>query len=102
MEFSHPMPFIFHCFSCNTELAYESLPGRGDSCPKCAADVKVCLNCLHYDPQSYNECREPSAERVVDKTKRTFCDYFHPGNKSLGNKQESSEDSLKKLEDLFK
>jgi len=32
--------------------------------------------CDFYDPKIYNECRETSAERVVHKEKKNFCDYF--------------------------
>ena len=32
--------------------------------------------CEYYDPHSYNECREPIAERVLDKEKANFCDSF--------------------------
>lgn len=92
------------CYACKKPLG---LPagniGRSESCINCRADVRVCKNCIHYDTRSYNECREPSAERVVDKEKRNFCDYF---SLSLGNQSKvvdsKKEDALKKLDDLFK
>jgi len=33
--------------------------------------------CVHYDEIAYNQCRESSADRVVDKEKANFCDFFH-------------------------
>jgi hypothetical protein len=38
--------------------------------------VRVCRNCEFFSPGAYNDCREPSAERVVDKESANFCDYF--------------------------
>jgi len=32
--------------------------------------------CSFYDRTVYNECRESQAERVVEKEKSNFCDYF--------------------------
>lgn len=93
------------CFHCRAVLQFEALPGRSASCDSCHSDVRVCLNCRHYDAQSYNECREPVAERVVDKDRRTFCDYFSPaptGNDPRAQQTNTKADVLKKLDDLFK
>jgi len=32
--------------------------------------------CHFYDTSSYNECKEPMANRVLDKEKANFCDFF--------------------------
>ncbi len=64
------------CFSCSTELNTRVAPGRGAECPKCGADVHVCRNCRFYDTGAYNDCAEPNAERVVEKERSNFCDYF--------------------------
>ena len=50
--------------------------GRAETCSKCGYDLRCCMNCRFYDPGSYNECREPQAERVIDKERSNFCDYF--------------------------
>ncbi|MEE9614258.1 MAG: hypothetical protein V3W31_04800 [Thermodesulfobacteriota bacterium] len=93
------------CFSCNKELEVEK-PGRGEECPSCGADVKVCLNCLFYDPDSYNECREPQAERVVTKDRANFCDCFALRGAERkdggGGGGGGEEDPLKGLKTLFK
>ena len=57
------------CFFCGKDAGVFEFVGRGDSCPHCRSDLKVCKNCEFYDVQAYNECREPSAERVVKKEK---------------------------------
>lgn len=90
------------CFSCGKELALPAGPvGRRESCTHCGSDVRACRNCAHYDPRAYNECREVQAERVVEKERANFCDYFVLGGAS-GDAQSSKSDVLKKLDDLFK
>jgi len=64
------------CFSCGAQLDGRDKPGRADTCCACDADVHCCCNCEFYEPGSYNECREPQAERVLEKNRSNFCDYF--------------------------
>jgi hypothetical protein len=71
------------CYRCGKETGFKDFVGRGDSCPHCRFDARVCKNCEHYDAKAYNECHEPSADRVVDKEKANFCDFF----KMTGRKQ---------------
>lgn len=91
------------CFRCRAPL--NLLPGnvgRGENCSQCSASVRVCYNCTHYDERSYNQCREPMAERVVDKDKANFCDYFSLRTGGLEQEQSKKEESLRKLDALFK
>ena len=74
-------------------------PARGDACPFCGSDLKVCLNCGFYDRAYHNECRETSAERVVAKDRANFCEFFE-WRDSNGNGP--GEDPMKKLKDLFR
>ncbi len=64
------------CFSCGATLDAFDKPGRADTCPACDADVHCCCNCEFYDPGTYNDCRETQAERVLEKDRSNFCDYF--------------------------
>jgi hypothetical protein len=64
------------CFQCGADISIVGTPGRRDECAACGADVHVCKNCRHYDAKSYNECREPQAERVQEKERANFCDRF--------------------------
>jgi len=88
------------CFSCGRTLDVNDRPGRRDQCPSCGADVRVCLNCRFYDAGACNECREPLADRVVDKEKANFCDYFEFGQGS-GPKEDGKDKAKKDLNDLF-
>jgi hypothetical protein len=43
-------------------------------------DLRCCRQCRFYDTTLANQCREPQAERVSDKTAANFCDYFAVGD----------------------
>ncbi len=56
--------------------------------------------CTFYDLKVYNECRESNADRIVDKEKANFCDYF---NLSDGLKAgPSTEELINAAASLFK
>jgi hypothetical protein len=44
----------------------------------------VCRNCAFYAAGAYNDCREPCAERVVDKERANFCEFFQLGAPAHG------------------
>jgi len=98
-------PMTNHCHQCGKEVTVPKLGAlaRKEECPHCSADLHVCRNCGFYDEGSYNQCRESQAERVVDKEKANFCDYFKfvdgTGQVRPGEKKT---DNLKDLDDLFK
>ncbi len=56
--------------------------------------------CKFYDIHSYNECHESIAERLVDKEKANFCDFFSPGNPV--NPEEVKEKTKVLFDSLFK
>lgn len=91
------------CFFCHQDLQITDRIGRQEACPHCGRDLHICKNCEFYDESAYNECREPQAERVVDKEKSNFCDYFVFGR---SNRSVDSRDAAtvvkRKLEELFK
>jgi hypothetical protein len=90
------------CFGCAKPLLLTREVGRGDACPHCRADVRCCRNCKFYDPGSYNECREPVAERVQQKDRANFCDFFEPGAAGPGSGKTSKDALMKAAEALFK
>lgn len=90
------------CYSCGQELAFSSKIGRRDECHKCHSDIHVCKNCLHHDEHAYNECKEIQAERVREKDKSNFCDYFTPFSKNQTSNQNLADDIKAKAEALLK
>ncbi|AFG37711.1 hypothetical protein [Spirochaeta africana] len=64
------------CFACGNEIDRKTAVGRSSTCDSCGAELKVCLNCRHYDPAAAYQCREPIQEPVPDKDRGNFCDHF--------------------------
>ncbi len=93
-----------NCFSCGaqTELPPGARIGFRDECERCACDLHVCRNCSFYDPSAYNECREPNAERILERDRANRCDYFSPGEGGEGSKTERQGESRTQLDALFK
>jgi hypothetical protein len=91
------------CHACQSDIpiaAGESV-GFRDACDRCGADLHVCLNCAHRDPSAYNECRESSAERVLDQDRANRCDYFRPATTNA-IQEDGREEALSALQKLFK
>src|SRR6266852_1875877 len=73
-------PFL--CHACAAEIELEDPIGRSQHCPRCGSELRCCLNCRFYDTSAYNECSEPMAERVLEKSRANFCDYFSAARKN--------------------
>ena len=89
------------CAFCSKEVESERKVSRSDTCPHCSRDLHCCLQCQFYDSGSYNECKEVMAERVVDKDRANFCDYFVLKG-SKGSEFGRKAMAKQALEDLFK
>jgi hypothetical protein len=91
------------CYKCGESLSdtLKVMVSRSDTCPKCLADIRCCKMCQFYDPKSYNECRENSADRVKEKEKANFCDYFKISS-SYNDAEKARLEALAKAQALFK
>ena len=90
-----------NCAFCDNELVIVGKVMRNDECPHCSRDLRCCRQCKFYDLHAYNNCKEVMAERVVDKERSNFCEYFALRGSSLG-KASKEQDAKKALEALFK
>ena len=92
------------CFHCKKSLPEVDMVGRTDTCPFCDADLHCCMNCRFYDKAVYNECIESQAERVLEKEKSNFCDFFSYKNVSDNTclSEKSSPKKHNPLDALFK
>jgi hypothetical protein len=91
------------CHACLKGLDIKTPVGRREVCPFCGFDLHCCLNCVFYAMGAYNDCREPQAERVVEKNRSNFCDYFVFRDAEASNKEKDTGGSVKtKIESLFK
>jgi hypothetical protein len=70
------MAMTRHCWKCGLEYKRPGLPGRSETCPRCGSDLKVCLNCVSYDPRVAQECRDDRADPVAEKREANYCEYF--------------------------
>lgn len=95
------MPYLCHRCSSPVSIGANAKVGFRESCHKCSNDLHACLNCTFYDTAAYNSCREPNADRLVDKEKANYCDYFQFRDGSPGGKDDK-DSARKKLDDLFK
>jgi hypothetical protein len=70
---------------------------------KCRADLRVCLNCLSYDPRAAQQCRERRADPELNKDVGNFCEYFDFARRNwlpkseVDKRADSARDTLKKL-----
>jgi hypothetical protein len=91
------------CHKCLKDLEIKTPVGRRDVCPFCGSDLHCCLNCAFHAPGIHNECQESQAERVIEKERSNFCDYFRFRDTASGNKGKNVGDSAKaKLDALFR
>ena len=90
-----------NCSFCGGKISIDGRVNRSDTCPHCGRDFRCCKQCKFYEPDAYNECREVSAERIVDKERANLCEYFVVKGSAQG-KPNSVQEVKKALEALFK
>ncbi len=90
------------CHDCGAPLPRVERIGRRDVCLACDAELHCCANCRFHTPGMHNDCAEPQAERVADKLRANFCDYFavRPDTPAAANRPAAS--ARTKLDDLFR
>lgn len=65
--------------------------------------MHACYNCRFYSASAYNECKESQAERVLDKDRNNYCDYFKFAEGQEHIKGSADKDKARReLDDLFK
>ena len=88
------------CHKCGAVVELEKV-GRRDECERCGSDLHVCLNCTFYDLGKSNQCHEPQVERVTEKHRSNYCDYFQ-FKKDGGQARSEKQDVAKAWDELFK
>jgi hypothetical protein len=89
------------CHHCGRDIGNLERVGRRATCLNCGWDLHVCRNCSFYDPAYHNQCREPQAERQVEKEAGNFCEYFGFRVGAAPKPDVSKDDPRKRLEALF-
>ena len=91
------------CVFCGKKVPVEGKISRRDACPHCQRDLRCCKQCKFFDHHAYNECREVMAERISDKERSNFCDYFVPkGSKEISGVLSRTREAKEALEALFR
>ncbi|MCY4188419.1 MAG: hypothetical protein OXD30_08045 [Bryobacterales bacterium] len=78
---------------------------RNASCPACGTDLHSCVHCRFFDPGRSNQCSEPQAEWVRDKTSSNFCGYFEPRSSvdlTARGRRNPAADAREAFHNLFK
>jgi hypothetical protein len=88
------------CWHCGSGIEGNNYH-RQDSCTNCKRDTHVCKNCFFYDRAFNNDCKESSADRVVEKERSNFCDFFKPGTPASAGAK-STNDLKSAAEALFR
>jgi hypothetical protein len=94
------MALTRHCWKCGVEYTLAGTPGRSETCV-CGADLKVCLNCVSYDPKVAYQCRDRRAEPVAEKNMANYCEYFEMIRREFAPKAEETSREAK-ARDTFK
>ncbi|MCP4993327.1 MAG: hypothetical protein GY934_06025 [Gammaproteobacteria bacterium] len=71
------LEIVGDCWHCGKALNSADY-GRENNCLGCNKPTRVCRNCRWYDTRQSNACEEPMAERVMEKERANYCDYFEP------------------------
>jgi hypothetical protein len=100
------MALTRHCWKCGTEYPLAGSPGRSEICDRCGSDLKICLNCVSYDPRAAYQCRDRRTEPVAEKHVANYCEYFEFARREFAPKaadasdvsrEAKARDALKKL-----
>jgi hypothetical protein len=91
-----------HCWKCGEEYKLPGMPGRSESCPRCGSDLKVCLNCISYDPRVAQQCRDRRADPVAEKHMANYCEYFEMLRREFAPPAQDKSREAKAREDLKK
>jgi len=88
------------CRACSKEVSIAGRVPFRERCPHCDAALHSCVNCRFHDSAAYNSCREPKAERQVEKQRENRCEYFEtmtvpPG--MTAKKPQTSKDAFEAL-----
>jgi hypothetical protein len=92
------------CWKCAATIEFNERVGFRDACAGCDRPAHCCRNCGFYDVTYNNECRETMAERVVEKERANFCEYFQPriGAAAAAAGRPSSGDARARLDKMFR
>jgi hypothetical protein len=90
------------CYSCKSKIVIQDKIAFRQDCDKCGNALHSCVQCQHYDPKVYNECKETMADRILEKQKSNYCEFFSASPKTSAVGDTKKVDLLAQAEALFK
>jgi len=92
--------FVVVCPSCQKSNAFSGTLAFREECA-CGQELHACVTCRFYDRYAENECREPTADPVKDKTRRNLCEEWNAASEDASSTSEAAR-AKAKLDALFK
>jgi hypothetical protein len=94
---------VLRCARCGFELTVALAWSPEGQCPKCAADLHACAQCLHFDTGAPFECQKQIPARVSPKDARNTCSFYEPRTTVERETKSVGQPSARKaFDDLFK
>jgi hypothetical protein len=82
----------YYCHFCN-HRSHSGRISRRAECEGCGADLHICLNCMNYNPDLPDRCKEPQADRTVRQDRSNFCNFFVFRDRNLTGPLTAASDS---------
>lgn len=88
---------MWQCHYCRLALSLD-VQRKNRLCPNCGSDIHCCRNCIHFDEDSSEKCKEPNSPWVRDRATQNSCPFFEfrpaaGGDANAKSKEQSNADS---------
>jgi hypothetical protein len=94
---------VVRCARCGYELTVALAWTAEGACPKCAAALHSCAQCVNFDSSAPFECLKPIRVRISPKDARNTCAEFEPRTTVERETKTTAPTSARKaFDDLFK
>jgi len=94
---------MWQCHYCRLALSLD-VQRKNRLCPNCGSDIHCCRNCIHFDENSSEKCREPNSPWVRDRASQNSCPFFEfrPAADSSQQKKDSSDSEAERAKEAFR
>lgn len=85
---------MWQCHYCRLALSLD-VQKKNRLCPNCGSDIHCCRNCIHFDEDSTEKCKEPNSPWVRDRATQNSCPFFEfrPAAEAKQKKEAANADS---------
>ena len=94
---------VVRCARCGHQLVAATAWTADGVCPRCAADLHTCAQCVHFDTGALFECRQTIAARISPKDAKNLCTMYEPRTTVERETTSAAPSSARQaFDDLFK